>query len=161
MTGSSPWAAVMGEDDDALFDFLEKNFGKHVDRSASIASAHGSAPCAVRPPPALSVPQSLSSCTYACLHVLTFCLVLALVLNQPPSRLLGTHEGELGRIAALLGPDGTVGSQVAAKLAAVQQLEQELRAVEAKRAELEERMHTFSSQSHPHPHTYPPLPLMC
>jgi len=29
----------MGEQDAALFDFLEKNFGKHADRAAGLASA--------------------------------------------------------------------------------------------------------------------------
>ena len=59
-------------------------------------------------------------------------------------RLLGLHETELGRISELLAADGIVGSQVHEKLAAVRQREQELRAVETTRAELEERMKSFS-----------------
>ena len=130
----------------ALFDFLEKNFGKHVDRAASLASAQGYVAFYVAlTPPRLPLARA-SSDMFSCL----------LCSNpHPPDRLLGTHEAELGRISALLNPEGTVGSQVAAKLAAVQQREQELRAVEVQRAELEQRMRTFSGVSRP---PRPPAP---
>ena len=59
-------------------------------------------------------------------------------------RLLATHEEERARISALLAPDGSVGSQVAERLAAVHQREQELRLVEDTRAQLEQRMRAFS-----------------
>lgn len=59
-------------------------------------------------------------------------------------RLLATHEEERARISALIAPDGSIGSQVAERLAAVQQRERELRALEDTRANLEQRMRAFS-----------------
>ena len=92
----------MGTDQDALlFDFLEKNFGKDVDRASGLASAQ---------------------------------------------KLLATHEAELSRISALLSPDGTIYAHVAEKTAAVRQREQEMRALEARRAELEQHMRSASGK---------------
>ena len=92
----------MGTDQDALlFDFLEKNFGKDVDRASGLASAQ---------------------------------------------KLLATHEAELSRISALLSPDGTICAHVAEKTAAVRQREQEMRALEARRAELEQHMRSASGK---------------
>jgi len=62
-------------------------------------------------------------------------------------RLLATHEEELQRISDLLAADGAVGAQLAAKRAAVRAREQELRALEGSRAELEQRMRAFSGES--------------
>jgi hypothetical protein len=62
-------------------------------------------------------------------------------------RLLAEKEDERGRISALLAADGSVGSQVAERLAAVRRREQELRGLEDKRASLEERMRAFSGMS--------------
>ena len=62
-------------------------------------------------------------------------------------RLLAEKEDECGRISALLAADGSVGSQVAGRLAAVRRREQELRGLEDKRTSLEERMRAFSGMS--------------
>lgn len=72
------------------------------------------------------------------LHVHTLDLTLLLC------RLLAMHEDERARISALLAPDGSIGSQVAERLAAVHQRERELRALEDTRVNLEQRMRAFS-----------------
>ena len=62
------------------------------------------------------------------------------------NRLLARHQEEVSRISDLLAADGSVGSDLAEKLESVRRREEELRATERTRAQLEEKMRMFSEK---------------
>ena len=132
---------------------------QHVHAARARSAALGTdGPFSLARPVSICLPCSLSP-----YHPLSFCSLFSLSLSLSASlftdhltinlshslvcRLLATHEEELRRILGLLAADGAVGAQVTAKRTAVRSREQELRALEGTRAELEQRMRAFSGES--------------